>query len=276
MRHHTSETEHPAKPDLTELPDTESGPGAPRGSGIHFQDTRDLLPEIVFYQIPISHFCEKIHWALDFKGVPYRPVSVNPFTRKEIEEVSTSRQVPVIRHGDHVVCDSSKIVSYLDDTFPQPPLVPPKEPDRHECLEIEQLADAEIGPTVRRVAYEAVFRDRALFARLLLPKKGAARLLNPIRGPVIRFMIKRHFGITRRRLTDDKSRLNRILIELQDRLGNRPHFVGDTLTIADIAVASLMNPLEIVKDFSASEDYAAIFCWMRALRVRHGRRGWKT
>ena len=231
--------------------------------------------ELVFYQISISHFCEKIHWALDFKGVPYRPVSVNPFTRRELGEISERKQVPVIRHGDRVVCDSSEIVKYLDDTFPQSPLIPPKEPERRDCLEIERIADREIGPAVRRVAYEAVFEDRAMFARLMLPKKGIGRILNPLRRPMIRRMLKWHFGITRKALTADKSKLGRLLTELQARLGGRSHFVGESLTIADIAVASLMNPLEIVKDFSAADDYSAIFTWMRSLRARHGRKGWK-
>jgi glutathione S-transferase len=233
------------------------------------------VSELVFYQIPISHFCEKIHWALDYKGVPYTPISVNPFTRRELEQISTRKQVPVIRHGDQVVCDSSEIVRYLDDTFPHPPLVPQKEPERNECLEIEKIADEEIGPAVRRVAYEAVFEDQKTFSRLMLPKKGLARLLNPVRRPVIKGMLKWHFGISRKSLTEDKFRLDCLLVDLQTRLDGRSHFVGDSLTIADIAVASLLNPLEIVADFSGADDYSAIFAWMRTLRSQHGRRGWK-
>jgi glutathione S-transferase len=233
------------------------------------------LQEIVFYQIPISHFCEKIHWALDFKGLPYRPVSVNPFTRRELEEVSERKQVPVIRHGDRVVYDSSEIVFYLDEIAPQPPLVPPKEPERRECLEIERMADEEIGPAVRRLAYEAVFADRKMFARIMLPKKGATRLFNPLRRRVMKGLLTWHFGITRGRLSADRVRMSEVLTELQAKLGERRHFVGDSLTIADIAVASLMNPLEIVSDFSQSQEYAAIFGWMRTLRSEHGRRGWK-
>ena len=233
------------------------------------------MPEIVFYRVPISHFCEKIHWALDYKGVPYRPISVNPLTRKELEQLTDGQQVPVIRHGDQVVCDSSEIVRYLDDTFPQHPLVPEKEPGRKECLEIERIADEEMAPAVRRVAYEALFEDKEVFARLMLPKKGMVCLLNPLRSRMIMSMLKWHFGITRKRLTDDKFSLAQLLNELQTRLDGRPYFVGESLTIADIAVASLMNPLEIVRDFSFDDEYAPIFSWMRNLRTAHGRKGWK-
>ena len=52
------------------------------------------MQEIVFYQIPISHFCEKVHWALDFKGLPYNKVSVNPFTNQELAAVSERPTLP--------------------------------------------------------------------------------------------------------------------------------------------------------------------------------------
>ena len=128
-----------------------------------------------------------------------------------------------------------------------------------------------IGPAVRRLAYEEVFADREIFARYMLPKKGTIRLLNPLRRRVMKGMLKWHFGITRERLRADRVRMSELLTELQARLGERRHFVGDTLTIADIAVASLMNPLEIVRDFSQARDYDMIFAWMRALRSEHGR-----
>src|SRR4029078_12118675 len=134
---------------------------------------------------------------------------------------------------------------------------PEKEPERKDCLDIEKIADEEMAPAVRRVAYEALFEDKVAFARLMLPRKGLVCLLNPLRSHVIMSMLKWHFGITRKRLTSDKFSLDRLLTELQSRLHGRPYFVGSSLTIADIAVASLMNPLEIVEDFSIADDYSA-------------------
>jgi len=232
------------------------------------------VPEIVFYQIPLSHFCEKVRWALDFKGLPYRSVCVNPFTRKELAMISGDKQVPVIRDGARVVCDSSLIVEYLDDICPEPPLIPPKEPERREALELERIADEEIGPAVRRVAYEALFSDAAAFRKVMLPKRGLTRLLNPVRRLAIPLMVKRHFGITAEQLAADKRNLRELLRELDERLDGRSHLVGETLTIADISVASLLAPLELVKDLSGSAEHSKIFCWVREMRAHHGRRSW--
>jgi glutathione S-transferase len=236
---------------------------------------RGLLPEIVFYQVPISHFCEKIRWALDYKRLEYRAVCVNPRTRKELAEIGGNRQVPVIRDGNRVVSDSSEIVEYLDEICPHPPLVPPKEPERADCLEIERIADEEVAPAVRRLAYGEILADREALGRLLLPKKGLIRLLNPVRRRFVAFTLKSHFGITRERLRADRLGLGDVLKELQERLGGRAYFVGDTLTIADIAVASLVGPLEIVEEFAGAPEFAGLFSWMRRIRSEHGRREWK-
>ena len=33
---------------------------------------------IELYQFPLSHFCEKARWALDYKSIAYRPVNLLP------------------------------------------------------------------------------------------------------------------------------------------------------------------------------------------------------
>ena len=87
--------------------------------------------------------------------------------------------------------------------------------------------------------------------------------------------IRSHFGITRARLETDRTGLPSALARLQDRLDGRPYFVGETLTIADIAVASLVQPVELVDEFAASPEVARLLAWVRRIRSEHGRRDWR-
>ena len=141
-------------------------------------------------------------------------------------------------------------------------------------MDLEQIADEEIGPAVRRVAYEALFSDPRRFARLMLPKKGMTRLLNPMRRLAIPMLVRRHFGITEERLETDRRELRDLLAELGERLGGRAYFVGDRLTIADISVASLLGPLDLIGDAPWIGEYSDLLNWMRDIRRQHGRRAW--
>ena len=63
------------------------------------------------------------------------------------------------------------------------------------------------------------------------------------------------------------------LVFVQHPLKLFPSF-GDTLTIADITVASLLGPLELVKELSESSEHTKVFSWVRGMRSLHGRRSW--
>ena len=83
---------------------------------------------IELYQFPFSHFCEKVRWALDYKGVAYRPVNLLPgFHFRYLVKLAPKTSVPVLRDGATVVQDSSAIIDYLDRRYANPALTPSKE-----------------------------------------------------------------------------------------------------------------------------------------------------
>jgi maleylacetoacetate isomerase len=70
----------------------------------------------------------RVRIALALKGLDYdyKPVSLlkNEHLQESYAAVSASRLVPLLRDGDHVVTQSLAIMEYLDETHPQPPLLP--------------------------------------------------------------------------------------------------------------------------------------------------------
>ena len=60
--------------------------------------------------------CGKVARRLRKAGIAYDEVRV-PFLKKdrpEIEELTGQRWVPVLVHGDEVICDSHRILEYLE------------------------------------------------------------------------------------------------------------------------------------------------------------------
>jgi maleylacetoacetate isomerase/maleylpyruvate isomerase len=70
----------------------------------------------------------RVRIALALKGLEYDYVAVNLPANEQMAEsyaaVAASRLVPLLKDGDHLLTQSLAIVEYLDETHPQPPLLP--------------------------------------------------------------------------------------------------------------------------------------------------------
>ena len=75
-------------------------------------------------RIPFSTNVERVALAAGHKGVPIEWIDVDPEDRSYAEEVSGQPLVPVLLAGDEVVSDSPRILDWLEERFPEPPLVP--------------------------------------------------------------------------------------------------------------------------------------------------------
>ncbi|MBU6261202.1 MAG: glutathione S-transferase N-terminal domain-containing protein, partial [Burkholderiales bacterium] len=70
----------------------------------------------------------RVRIALALKGLSYDYKTVHLTRNEQFTEsfaaVSASRLVPLLRDGDHHLTQSLAIIEYLDETHPQPPLLP--------------------------------------------------------------------------------------------------------------------------------------------------------
>ncbi|XP_064821977.1 prostaglandin E synthase 2 [Oncorhynchus masou masou] len=84
----------------------------------HHLAEEDVKPSVgglklTLYQYKTCPFCSKVRAFLDYHGLPYEIVEVNPVMRKEIKW-STYRKVPIVMVNDDVqLNDSSLIISAL-------------------------------------------------------------------------------------------------------------------------------------------------------------------
>jgi maleylacetoacetate isomerase len=70
----------------------------------------------------------RVRIALALKGLPYDYKAVHLQKNEQIAEsyaaVSASRLVPLLKDGDDYIHQSLAIIEYLDETHPEPPLLP--------------------------------------------------------------------------------------------------------------------------------------------------------
>jgi glutathione S-transferase len=75
-------------------------------------------------RIPFSTNVERIALAAGHKGIEIDWIDVDPDDRSAVEELSGQPLVPVLVAGDEIVHDSPRILDWLEEQFPEPPLLP--------------------------------------------------------------------------------------------------------------------------------------------------------
>jgi glutathione S-transferase len=166
------------------------------------------------YRAPFSTNSERVAMALAFKGFEAESVWIEYSDRSPVEAVSGQGLVPVVVDGDEVVSDSPRILAWLEERRPDPPLYPPADPRR---AEVETFIDwfnnvwkvwpngieAELGkpvPDQAAIASHIAHMDTALdhFERML---DGRAHLMGDDFGaadviayPFLKFALGRPAG----------------------------------------------------------------------------------
>jgi glutathione S-transferase len=217
---------------------------------------------IELFQFDFSPYCIKIRALLNFKDLDYRTVEVLPFlTQYKVRRISGQSQVPVLRDGGAVVIDSTEIALYLESMYPTPATLPSDHVARQRVLLWEDWADQVFSRWIRPIALEAVAKDPAAGADQIPPYGSLALdLLVPKVSPVISRMLIRHYGIVGvAREAGPKLTAAMDLVTAATE-GTR-YLVGDSMSLADIAVATAARPLDTIRSVRNAPRYAAFFQW---------------
>lgn len=94
----------------------------------------------------------RVRIALNLKGLEYETVPVD--LRKDggeqhaapFAELNPQELLPVLLHGHRILRQSMAIIEYLDETWPEPPLMPAVARDRQRVRALAQAIACEIHP----------------------------------------------------------------------------------------------------------------------------------
>lgn len=161
----------------------------------------------------LSPFVRKARIVLALKGVDYEPVHVDPANLPDgFEKMSPMRRIPVLEVDGQYLPDSAAICAYLEDTFPATPLYPKDAFEHGRVVWLQRYIDYDLA----QYTTFHVFRNR-----VILP------------------LIGKECDETRvqKALTE---KLPAMFAYLNDELTGKTYLVGDSMTVADIALASQM------------------------------------
>ncbi|MCL7462639.1 glutathione S-transferase family protein [Pseudomonas sp. NW5] len=165
---------------------------------------------MIVYGASLSPFVRKVRLLLAEKGLDYTLQIIAPRNQPEwFYDISPLGRIPGFKDGDFALADSSVIAQYIEEQYPQTTaLYGQNAADRARIRWLEKYADYELAPD----ATFGVFVNRAL---------------NPTMGkPCDEDTVQRALS----------ERLPRHFDYLEKTLAGQPFFVGNQLSVADLAI----------------------------------------
>jgi glutathione S-transferase len=214
------------------------------------QAPAETLP--VLWQLEISHYNEKVRWALDYKRIPHRRRSLLPGIHViAAKRLTGGETTPILTLDGRSIGDSTAIIAALEERWPEPALYPADPDERRRALELEDFFDEELGPHIRRAVYHVLLDHPDVVLPLFvhgqrLPIRVVARTMFPVMVVAMR---------QRLQIFPDEAQASRDKTEaamdrLEAELGPSGYLVGDSFTVADLTAASLFYPVARPAQFS--------------------------
>ncbi len=101
------------------------------------------------YDHPLSPYAMKIRMILYEKGIDFEKHEVHTHADADaLRRLNPRAEVPALVDGEAVVSDSKVIAEYIEETRPEPALLPKAPEDRARCRALELLADTELDAAV--------------------------------------------------------------------------------------------------------------------------------
>jgi len=193
---------------------------------------------IKLYDFPMSPRARKARIVLAEKGLQYEKVNIDitkgDQKKPEYQAINPYGKVPALQDNGATVYESSIIMEYLNDKYPNPPLMPADPGQRARARVLMHLGDNAYDSALAAIVGEVFFKP-----------KGQA-------DPDV--------------IAKAKQDLSACLERLERELGNNEYLVG-AFSLADICFANwapLFGPLQV----EVPGQCAKVSAWLNRLKER--------
>jgi glutathione S-transferase/RNA polymerase-associated protein len=127
------------------------------------------------YEHPLSPYAQKVKIALYEKDIPFEATTPDIFggTDDAFVRSSPRHEVPSLIDGGTTVFDSTIILEYIEDKWPQPPMLPASPAERARVRMLEEMCDTYFEAINWGLAEIRVFgRGKGLLAEEMTKRAG--------------------------------------------------------------------------------------------------------
>jgi glutathione S-transferase len=212
---------------------------------------------------------QKVRIALAEKGLDYHEhlmtLAGDQFDPAYMK-LNPNAVVPTLVHDGYPVIESSTILYYIDEVFPQPPLMPVDPKRRAQVRLYNKLIDEYLHNSCTILSFATAFRER--FARMTPEAREAELAKSPskTRSEYKRDVVAR--GLDSRFVVDALAHHEKLLGWMVESLKTGPYLAGDAYSLADVAVTPYILRLELVNLAKMWERRPGVAQWWDRVRKR--------
>ena len=203
---------------------------------------------MIIYGSSLSPYVRKVLAYASEKGIEFELEPTGfPNPSPEYLEASPFGKMPALRDGDYALADSSAIIHYLEAKYPDPPMIPGDPQLRGKCIWYEEFADTILFACGAKIFFNRIVAPRFL-GRPCNEEEVQQAELNDL-PPILDYLEKT--------VPDESS-----------------YLVGDSLTLADIAVAGPFANFRHTKTRVDGDRYPRTVAYVERILARPSLAQW--
>ena len=229
-----------------------------------------------FYHDNISVCAQKVRLALEEKRIEWQGFLVDLFKGEQVSPeylaINPRGVIPAIVHDGHPVIESTVILEYLDDAFPEMPLRPETALSRATMRVFTKAPDDGIHVACGTVSYAAAFAGQALeFRGRDSVEDKLAKLPDRARAARQKELLDK--GMNASILPGYIRMFDKLFQEMEAALLDQPWLAGETFSLAECALLPYLWRLERLNLDAMWADKPNLAGWFARAKERQS---WDT
>lgn len=222
---------------------------------------------VILHQFDISPFCIKLRRILRYKNIPFELRDYPLAAGRSIRRFNPTGKLPALEHEGRWICDSTDIAHYLEERFPEPPILPADPEQRALCHIIEDWADESLYFYEMRLRFTLPGNRERNLPRMLAQDRGVAKwfLSRVIPGGLMNILRQQGVGrkSTEQLLIDVERHIDAVAGLLRQRAWL---LSGEHPSLADFAVHAMLECFaDADEGRMAIERHPTVGQWMQRL-----------
>ena len=226
-------------------------------------------PVLELYHTVNSVCAQKVRILFEEKGLSWQShlmtLRGDQFT-PEYLKLNPNAVVPTLVHDGRPVIESSVILYYLEECFPEPAMMPAPAFKRAQVRLFNKAIDEHVHNACTVLTFALALRPRFLAMDGAARERYLADAPDKQRSEYKRDVIAH--GLQSKFMADAIGQFRKLLRTMENALADRPYLAADSISLADIAVIPYILRIDMLRLSGLWDGHGRVSDWYERMRGR--------